>query len=846
MRPFADGACGACFPSSCIIDNIVLKRHSPHGVVFKITRSIASFSLTLIVLPLFTGAAFAQQDMTADWKASLNDLDRRIKNASTAVEPLRADVEQLRASLASFAAAHPDMSLKIPGAMDAQASLDGIRTELEQLRAAVDEVVRKTPGSPFNLGRVEVTVSGSSTAPSPVAGSIGQSEIRSLNLTTAAKALDYLPGVSIQHIATNRNEAGIMVRGFSTRGQVPLYIDGIPISVPYDGYVDFNRFLTSDIAEVQVARGYSSPLMGPNALGGSINMVTQEPAKKLNADALIGTGSGGTLLSSLRLGTRWRRFFFQGSLDWQQLSFIPLSGDFTVLQYRNLPHTTMTDRLNHSWSRDEKFSGRAGWTPRSGDEYVFSYINLKGQKGVPLYQGPNTNAVYRNFWTWPYWDMVNYYFHSNTQLGESSSLKLRAFYNQFLNDIDMYADDTYGFFNANGAHSMYDEHNDGFSSEFNTRIVPRNSLSASFFFKDDTHRERSNYPARPPFPLLTPDLVDRDQQSAIGAQDVIDILPRLRATVGFSADHFNGLQGQAYNSSQTGLLPFTCIASPHNTSFSGCTAHVWNFNPQASLSYTVGSAGNLFLTFADRGRFPMLKDIYSAGLGSGLPNPDLQPERSRSWNLGYSHLIKARTLVQIVLFRSSLRDAIESVYVTDPGSTTGNPFCPNSRIIGFCSEMANIGKEVHQGLEFELRSAPISRLTVNASYSYLNRTIQYDFSSLPSVSPVNTSISILPILPRNKVIGTATVRTFHDVLGIVNFRYEAGLTLQDTTYPAMSPLFAAFGESFASTDLGVVAPIWKGATAQLGVKNLFDRNYFYNAGFPEAGRTWFLNFRYSF
>ena len=53
-----------------------------------------------------------------------------------------------------------------------------------------------------------------------------------------------------------------MVRGFTTRGQVPLYMDGIPISVPYDGYVDFNRYLTSDIAEIQVARGYSSPLLG--------------------------------------------------------------------------------------------------------------------------------------------------------------------------------------------------------------------------------------------------------------------------------------------------------------------------------------------------------------------------------------------------------------------------------------------------------------------------------------------------------------------------------------------------------------------------------------------------------
>src|SRR5262249_20089909 len=199
---------------------------------------------------------------------------------------------------------------------------------------------------------------------------------RNLNFTNTAKALDYLPGVSIQHIATNRNEAGIMVRGFSTRGQVPLYLDGIPISVPYDGYVDFNRFLTSDLAEVQVSRGYSSPLLGPNALGGTINLVTQEPTQKVNVDALFGTGSGNALLSSLRLGSRWRRFFFQGSVDWSQSDFIPLSGAFPVTQYRNLPHITMTDELNQSWSRDEKFSGRIGWTPRSGDEYVFSFSNL--------------------------------------------------------------------------------------------------------------------------------------------------------------------------------------------------------------------------------------------------------------------------------------------------------------------------------------------------------------------------------------------------------------------------------------------------------------------------------------
>ena len=793
----------------------------------------------------------AQQDATVQWKLSLRDLAQRLATLpaeGSAATSWRMDAEAVRSSIASFAAVNPGMKIQVPAALPEPSSHDALVHQLEELNAAVTRVIQQTPGTPFNLGQVEVTVTAAVSDPSPVTVGIDQTQIANLNLVNAAKALDYLPGVSIQHLANNRNEAGIMVRGFSTRGQVPLYVDGIPISVPYDGYVDFNRFLTSDIAEVQVSRGYSSPLLGPNALGGSINMVTEEPVKKFDADALIGTGSGNALLSSLRLGSRWRHFFFQGSIDWLQQDYIPLSGNFPVYQYKGVPDILMTDHLNSSWSRDERFAGRVGWTPKRGDEYVLSYINLKGQKGVPLYQGADTGATFRNFWEWPYWNMDNYYLHSNTQIGESSSIKFRAFYTQFRNDIDMYSGDTYNLMNTkNAEHSMDNEHNGGFSTEFTTRALHRNVISASFFLKDDTHTERGIYPGISPFPLLEPTLRDGDIQTSIGLQDVIRISSRLSATAGFSADHFDGLQGQAYNSAMTGLVPFTCIAQPTNTSFSGCTAHVWNYNPQASASYKVRESGNFFLTFSDRARFPMLKDIYSASLGAGLPNPNLLPEHSFNWNAGYSQLIGTKTLAQVVLFRSNLHNAIESVYVTDPGGPSPlTAYCPNAKIIGYCSEMANIGKEVHEGIEFEVRSTPLPRLTLNASYSYLNRNIVYDFGTLPNVSAVNTSITILPTLPKNKFVGTVTYRLPHQILAIVNERYESGLTLQDTTYATTSPFFLPLSESYATTDIVAVVPIRFGMTVQAGVKNLLDRNYYYTAGYPEAGRNWFLNFRYRF
>jgi iron complex outermembrane receptor protein len=621
--------------------------------------------------------------------------------------------------------------------------------------------------------------------------------------------------------------------------------------VPYDGYVDFNRFLTSDIAELQVTKGYSSPLIGPNALGGTINLITNEPTKKFEGEALIGTGSGNTLLSALRLGTRLPRFFLQGSLDWLQNDFVPLSGKFEVNQYTRLPDIQMTDRLNHSGALDNRYSGRAGWTPHGQDEYVFSVITQKGQKGIPLYQGPDTAAAFNRFWSWPFWNMNSYYFHSTTALGETGTINFRGFYNQFKNGIDMFSNDNYVTTTATAQRSIYDEHTDGASSQFTTRSISRNVISGSVFFKDDTHREYAVFPVRSPFPFIEPKLLDRDQQTSIGVQDAITVTPRVRGTVGFSADHFNGLQGEFYNSTQTGFLPFVCLSSPANTSVAGCTLHAWNYNPQASISAQVGKSGSLFLTFANRGRFPMLKDIYSAALGAALPNPNLKAEHSQNWNLGYSQLVSTRTLMQVELFRSDLHDAIESVAVTDPGNTnasltpTAGALCPSSTN-GFCSQMVNIGKEVHEGVEFKVRTTPTSRLTIDAGYSYLNRTITYDFVNNPAVSQIRTSIVVLPPLPRNKFVGTATFRAPHNISGMFSARYEGGITLQDTTYATTSVLSHPFGEAFATADIGAIVPIYKQGTVQVGVRNVFDRNYYYVAGFPEAGRNWFLNLRYHF
>ena len=93
---------------------------------------------------------------------------------------------------------------------------------------------------------------------------LGQQTMQDLDKQNVAQALSVIPGVALQK-SGNRNEQQVKVRGFDSR-QVPIFFDGVPVYIPYDGNLDLGRFLTSDIASVEVSKGYSSLLQGPNQM----------------------------------------------------------------------------------------------------------------------------------------------------------------------------------------------------------------------------------------------------------------------------------------------------------------------------------------------------------------------------------------------------------------------------------------------------------------------------------------------------------------------------------------------------------------------------------------------------
>ncbi|QYE34709.1 TonB-dependent receptor plug domain-containing protein [Polymorphobacter sp. PAMC 29334] len=141
--------------------------------------------------------------------------------------------------------------------------------------------------SAFGLGQIVIT--GHRAEGVSIGGdTIGQEAIYSFNRLGLDDAASLIPGVTSGNSGGSRNERLIFVRGFN-RFQVPLTVDGIRVYLPADNRLDYGRFLTPDIAEIQVAKGYVSVLNGPDGMGGAINLVTRKPTKELE-----GGGSGGS------------------------------------------------------------------------------------------------------------------------------------------------------------------------------------------------------------------------------------------------------------------------------------------------------------------------------------------------------------------------------------------------------------------------------------------------------------------------------------------------------------------------------------------------------------------------
>lgn len=646
--------------------------------------------------------------------------------------------------------------------------------------AWAQEAYRATP---FQLGTVTVT------APRVQVGEIGEDQVGSVvsseemqrfNRDNVGDALDLLSGVTLSNVT--KNEKRIFVRGFDSR-QVGLFIDGIPVYIPYDGLVDLNRFTTADLAAVQVAKGFSSMSYGPNTLGGAINLISRKPSAAFEGDARVGFGSGGERQAAVNVGTNRGLWYLQAGASYIQADSFPLSSDFKPTATEN------GGERNNAYRKDDKLSFKVGLTPNASDEYAISYYRQNGEKGQPPSTTASTSSA--RYWQWPYWNKESLYFVSRTAVSRDETLKVRLYRDAFDNAINMYKDASYTTLSSGGTGpSVYNDRTYGGSLELESARFERHTVRLVTHYKQDQHNKYDTSSA-------TVGIEDfKDTLSSYGLEDNFQLSPSW--LLAWGASHHQLRPNHLYNSSNTGLsLPSAKSAN----------------DAQLGLFHDWLPTARLYATVARKSRLPTLSDRYSQSMSTYIENPDLQPEQAVNYELGYQGTPWPGAKAQAALFYSDISNKIQTWY-SSGASCTSTSKC----------QRRNIGQVRSSGLELGLQTPVSARWDLGGNYTYLDQR------------NVSDPATRLTDVPRHKISANALYRPSPAVDLVAWVEYNSSRWVSNTVQLA----------SFTVVNLKAVYRPAKNVSAELGLNNLGDKNYFLADGFPNPGRTWFANLRYVF
>jgi len=648
----------------------------------------------------------------------------------------------------------------------------------------------------FELGAITV---GAQKTQQIESNRVDSDEMQSHGDTQVGQAVSRVPGVVIRE-GGRRAESQASIRGFDSR-QISLNLDGIPIYLPYDGNMDLSRYLTSDLSRIEVQKTMGSLLLGPNNMGGSINLVSRKPTQPFEGSATVGLESGESGIFSkfgnVQIGGRVNeRFYFMAGVSKVRNDDFPLSNDFTpsTNQFTQTVVQPKGDRLR-SANESETLNFKVGFTPNKTDEYVVGYHQITGQKEAPLYADGDLsgNAARPAYWDWPQWDKRSLYFLSHTQF-DKTYLKTRAYYDQFDNALNSYDDETYSSVTKGYAfRSQYDDQGVGASAELGHQLENQ-LLKMALHVKYDEHKERD----------LNKDNLDVDQSwrtyqneiYSFGLEDAIQISEATKLTLGYRRDQYR--------------VTKTDDGDPNTQPSKDQIAN----NFQIKAEHQIGSQ-TLFGGLSKKTRFPSIKETYSYRLGQAIPNADLDAESALHYELGSLGTI-GQIDYQANLFYSDITDAIESVSI-EPS------LC--SEDASSCSQNQNIGTATHYGAEFMVKVPMTEDTRLDLNYAYLKRDLA-DSTLKPTQSPEHQ--------------GLITLNWFATPAMDLALDWEIK-TKRETTTDGLRPT-----DGYQLWHLRGAYQINKQVSANAVLKNALDTDYQIYDGDPMPGRTLLMSLNAKF
>ncbi|PWB58872.1 MAG: TonB-dependent receptor [Nitrosomonadales bacterium] len=118
--------------------------------------------------------------------------------------------------------------------------------------------------------------------------SISEADIRKTNAATLNEAVDNNPGVSVQTECSICNVRNITLNNLPGRFTTVM-IDGVPIFSSVSSAYGLDMIGINGVERIDISRGAGTSLIAPEALAGSVNIVSRRPAK---AESLVEAQAG--------------------------------------------------------------------------------------------------------------------------------------------------------------------------------------------------------------------------------------------------------------------------------------------------------------------------------------------------------------------------------------------------------------------------------------------------------------------------------------------------------------------------------------------------------------------------
>ena len=502
--------------------------------------------------------------------------------------------------------------------------------------------LKKAPAATANKGeaqKLNPIVVTATRIPQPI-GEIGTTitvveapQIQEQKIDRVADVLREVPGVQVTQSGSPGAVTDVSIRG-ATPSQTLVLIDGVEVNAGATGSFDLGNLTTGNLDRLEVLRGAGGSLYGSQAIGGVINVLSQEGDGPPTATLL---SEGGNRATSNQVGTISGA---QGNLGYSgAVSYFSTEGYRPVND--NSDNLSLNGRLDYHLGDDTVLRGFA--------RYIASNVslpNLNEASGSPL----DPTAHQRN-------EFMLFKGEIEHHFGENVLVRANAYYVR----QDLRATSTpYKGFVGSEEDRVPDETRGGLIEGVFTwpRLEGFRTL-VGFDFKDRWVRSNGIFTFAnftPPPPLVTSITVFRARRQEYAGyleQEGSFLDGHVLVTGGFRVDG-NSQFGKEVSPAWSVAIPITKIS----TTLRG--------------SYTEGF------------RAPSFDELFFPGFG----NPDLKPEISSEWDGGFTTNFGERASITATYFSRRVKNLI----VTVPCKV--GPTCPFGSEAGNASRVDVQGVEV--------------------------------------------------------------------------------------------------------------------------------------------------------